>query len=110
MIDIIDFKTKASANFNSLAGLQLGAEFMIMTDRACLAWTFFRLLIFVVIPERVITLVEAKSSMLSRMILSISSLSSSARITIAASGSDSFASINSRITSIIRSPNPKISV
>ena len=110
IIDIIDFNTRASARFFSSSGRQLAALFIMITDLAVSAITFLRLLILVTIPDRVIILVVTKSDILSRMILSISSLSFSARITMAASGSDSFASISSRITSSILSPNPNIKV
>ena len=110
MIDIMDFKTSASARFFSSSCCQLAALFTIITDFACSDITFFRLLILVTTPERVMIRVVIKSEILSRITLSMSSLSSSARITMAASGSDSFASINSRIISRIRSPKPRIRV
>ena len=107
---MMDFNTRASANFRSSFGLQLAALFIMIMDLASSAMTFFRFLMLVTTPDRVITRVVTKSEILSRIILSILSLSSSARITMAASGSDSFASISSRMISIIRSPNPKIRV
>ena len=110
MIDIMDFKTNASASVFSLSGRQLAALFIIITDFAFSAITFFRLLILVTTPDLVITLVVEKSEILSLIILSISSLSFSARMTIDASDSDSLASINSRITSSILSPKPRIIV
>ncbi len=110
IIDIIDFKTNASANFNSFLGCQLAAPFIIMIDFALCAFTFFKLFIFVTVPDLVMIRVVNVSTILSRIILSISSLSFSAKITIEASGSDSLASTNSRIISRILSPNPKIKV
>ena len=110
IMDIIDFNTRASARFLSCSSRQFAALFIIITDFAFLAITFFKLLIFVTTPDRVITLVVAKSVILSLIMLSISSLSFSARITIDASGSDSFASISSLMTSNILSPKPSIRV